>query len=74
MSPLAEQPEMLVIKSELPDFVLPAGRYGMVLKDTVYDFTVAGTISEPAQCLERTVASNGIFRVPQALRHVNSAH
>jgi len=47
----------------------------MVLKDTVYDFTVAGTISEPAQCLERTVASTGLlFRVPQALRHVNSAH
>ena len=66
---------MLVIKSELPDFVLPAGRYGMVLKDTVYDFTVAGTISEPAQCLERTVASTGLlFRVPQALRQVNSAH
>jgi len=31
VSPLAEQPEMLVIKSELPDFILPAGRYGMVL-------------------------------------------
>ena len=61
VAPLAEQPEMLVMESDSPDFVLPAGRFGMVLKDVVYDFTVAGDVSEPAHCLERTVASNGTF-------------
>jgi hypothetical protein len=61
VAPLAEQPEMLLMQSELPDFVLPAGRYGMILKDIVYDFSVAGPVTEPAQCLERTVASNGTF-------------
>jgi hypothetical protein len=40
---------------------LPAGRYVLVLKDQGYDFTVAGKVSEPAQCLERTDAVNGSF-------------
>jgi len=61
VAPLTEQPEMLLMHSELPEFALPAGRYGMVLKDVVYDFYVAGPITETAQCLERTVASNGTF-------------
>jgi len=33
----------------------------MVMKGVVYDFYVAGPITETAQCLERTVASNGTF-------------
>jgi len=61
VAPLTEQPEMLVMESDLANFDLPAGRYGMVLKDVVYDFTVAGPITETAQCLERTVATNGTF-------------
>jgi hypothetical protein len=61
VTPLREQPEMLLVQSDVPDFALPAGRYGVVLKDVVYDFTVAGTIADAAQCLERTVATNGTF-------------
>jgi len=61
VAPLTEQPEMLVMESDLANFDLPAGRYGMVLKDVVYDFTVAGPITGTAQCLERTVATNGTF-------------
>jgi hypothetical protein len=59
--PIAGNPEMLLVQSEKPDFVLPAGRYVLVLKDQGYDFTVAGKVTEPTQCLERTDAANGAF-------------
>jgi hypothetical protein len=59
--PVAGNPEMLLIQSDKPDFALPAGRYILVLKDQGYDFTVAGKVAEPAQCLERTDAVNGSF-------------
>jgi hypothetical protein len=59
--PIAGNPEMLLVQSDKPDFVLPAGRYVLVLKDQGYDFTVAGKVVEPAQCLERTDAANGAF-------------
>ena len=61
VAPLADHPEMLIMRPETSDFGLPPGRYGMVLKDIAYDFTVAGDITEPAQCLERTEAANGTF-------------
>jgi len=41
--------------------VLPAGRYALVIKGQAYDFTVAGPITEAAQCLERVDAANGTF-------------
>jgi hypothetical protein len=59
--PIAGNPEMLLVQSEKPDFALPAGRYVLVLKDQGYDFTVAGKVTEPTQCLERTDAANGAF-------------
>jgi hypothetical protein len=40
---------------------LPPGRYALVLKGLAYDFTVAGTVNDPRQCLERLVATNGRF-------------
>jgi len=43
------------------NFVFPAGRYGLVYKGQAYDFTVAGRITEAAQCLERIEAVNGAF-------------
>jgi hypothetical protein len=61
VAPLSESSEMLVIRPELFEFVLPAGRYGLVLKGQAYDFTVAGSITEAAQCLERIEAANGAF-------------
>jgi hypothetical protein len=58
-APVPGNPEMMVIK---PDGVaLPPGRYVLVLKRQGYDFTVAGKITEPNQCLERTEAANGTF-------------
>jgi hypothetical protein len=59
--PLAGNPEMLLVQSDKPDFALPAGRYALVLKDQGYDFTVAGKVTDLAQCLERTDAANGEF-------------
>jgi hypothetical protein len=59
--PIPENPEMLLVQSENPDFTLPAGRYVLDLKTQAYDFSVAGKVTDPRQCLERTDAANGVF-------------
>ena len=59
--PIPGNPEMLMVQAENPDFVLPAGRYVLALKNQGYDFTVAGKVTDPSQCLERTDAANGTF-------------
>jgi hypothetical protein len=59
--PIAGNPEMLLIQAEKADFALPAGRYVLVLLSQGYDFTVAGKVTDPSQCLERTDAANGEF-------------
>ncbi len=61
VAPVSESAEMLMIRPEDSDFVFPSGRYGLVLKGQAYDFTVAGAITEGAQCLERIEAANGSF-------------
>jgi hypothetical protein len=61
VAPLGEGSEMLMIKPDNEDFVFPAGRYGLVIKGQAYDFTVAGPITEAAQCLEGIKAENGTF-------------
>ena len=59
--PVPNGPGMLLVQPEKPDFALPAGRYVLVMRDRGYDFTVAGKVTDPQHCLERTEASNGIF-------------
>jgi hypothetical protein len=59
--PIPENPEMLLVQPEKADFMLPSGRYVLVLRNQGYDFTVAGEVKDPAQCLERTEAANGVF-------------
>src|SRR5499427_9906245 len=61
VAPLGEGSELLIIRPESEDFVFPAGRYGLVIKGQAYDFTIAGPITEPAQCLEGIKAENGTF-------------
>ena len=56
VAPMGDNPEMIVIEPENPDFKFPAGRYAMVLQGTAYDFSVSGQITDMAQCLERTDA------------------
>jgi hypothetical protein len=59
--PVAGNPEMLLIQPENTDFTLPAGRYVLALKNEGYDFTIAGEVVDPSQCLEQTDAANGTF-------------
>jgi hypothetical protein len=59
--PIAGEPEMLLVQSDKADLLLPAGRYVLVLREQGYDFTVAGKVTEPSQCVERTEAANGTF-------------
>ena len=61
VGPVSENPEMLLVRPEKPDFLFSPGRYGVVLKGQAYDFSVAGPISESVQCLERVEAANGNF-------------
>jgi len=58
VGPVSGHPDMIVIRPADAHFTFPAGRYAMVLGDTGYDFSVAGPITDPIQCLERTDAVN----------------
>ena len=60
-APRKDNPEMYEVRSENPDVALAPGRYALVLKGFAYDFTVAGPVTDPRQCLERLVATNGRF-------------
>jgi hypothetical protein len=60
VAPVMSNPEMLALEPE-SEVALPAGRYGLVINGVAYDFSVAGQVSDPAQCLERVEAANGTF-------------
>jgi hypothetical protein len=60
-APKKDAPDMYEVQSEDPEKALAPGRYALVLKSQAYDFSVAGTISDPKQCLERLAATNGQF-------------
>jgi hypothetical protein len=60
-APKKDNPEMYEVRAENPDAPLAPGRYALVLKGLAYDFTVAGPVTDPRQCLERLVATNGTF-------------
>lgn len=60
-APKKDRPEMYEVRSENPEAPLPPGRYALVLKGLAYDFRVAGPVTDPRQCLERLVATNGRF-------------
>jgi hypothetical protein len=60
-SPLPDSPEMYELHSEDPALELTPGRYALIVKNQAYDFSVEGQISDPKQCIERIVASNGTF-------------
>jgi hypothetical protein len=53
-------PEMIVLHPQDPQLVLSGGRYALTLKGEGYDFSVAGPMTDPAQCLERTNALGGM--------------
>jgi hypothetical protein len=61
VAPSTDSPEMIVIKSETGAPALAPGRYALVVKGQMFDFTVEGPITQTTQCLERTEAMNGSF-------------
>lgn len=64
VGPIEEQSRMLLLQPEQDGFTLAPGRYIVVVKGMGYDFTVAGTITDPNQCVERINAANGAFYSP----------
>ena len=58
VAPVPDNPEMILVKPEHAEFIFPAGRYALVLKNVAYDFTLDGPITDTAHCLERTDALN----------------
>lgn len=60
-APKKDNPDMYEVQSENPDTPLAPGRYALILKGYAYDFSVAGPVTDPRQCLERLVATNGRF-------------
>ena len=59
VSPIESNREMIVIQPD-PNFVFLAGRYALVLNGYGYDFTVAGPVTAPEQCLEQVQVTDGI--------------
>jgi hypothetical protein len=64
VGPIDDQSRMLLLQPEQDGFTLAPGRYIVVVKGMGYDFTVAGTITDPNQCVERVNAANGAFYSP----------
>ncbi|MCO5131934.1 MAG: hypothetical protein M9932_15455 [Xanthobacteraceae bacterium] len=54
IAPVPGNQEMVAIRAADPDFTLPPGRYVLMFKNQAYDFSVAGTVTDTAQCLERS--------------------
>jgi len=59
VAPVDDNPEMIVMRPDSPDLVLPAGRYALATPGRGYDFTVAGQMTDTAHCLERTNVVGG---------------
>jgi hypothetical protein len=64
VAPVEDQPRMLLLQPENDGFTLTPGRYVVVVKGIGYDFTVAGDVTDPNQCVERINAANGAFYSP----------
>jgi len=59
--PMKEDSQMYEIEPRDPDGELSPGRYALVLKGQAFDFTVDGAETDKRHCLERVVATNGVF-------------
>jgi hypothetical protein len=60
IAPVAANKEMILIRPADPNFTLSPGRYVLMFKNQAYDFSVAGTVSDTAHCLERFDQQDGI--------------
>ena len=53
VSPVHQNPAMILIHPTDAEFSFPAGRYALALNTVAYDFSVDGPITDAAQCVER---------------------
>jgi hypothetical protein len=58
VAPVNFAQDMMLIRPDAP-LELPAGRYALVIAGIGYDFSVAGPITSPVQCLERIETTGG---------------
>jgi hypothetical protein len=54
IAPVAANKEMILIRPADPAFTLSPGRYVLTFRNQAYDFSIAGTVSDTAHCLERS--------------------
>jgi hypothetical protein len=59
VAPVEDSPETIVLRPGDPELNLSPGRYVLVLAGQGYDFTVAGKVTDVAQCLERSSVVGG---------------
>jgi hypothetical protein len=59
VSPLRDNAEMVILRSEDPEFLFPSGRYELMLGGQAYDFVVAGEVTDPAHCVEGVATVRG---------------
>lgn len=59
VAPINNEPEMIMLRPQDPQFSFSPGRYALVFRGEGYDFSVAGQLTDTAQCLERTDALGG---------------
>jgi hypothetical protein len=59
VSPLRDNAEMVILRSEDPQFLFPSGRYELMLGGQAYDFVVAGEVTDPAHCVEGVATVRG---------------
>jgi hypothetical protein len=68
--PVPDDQEMILIRPDDPDLVLPPGRYILLLNDQPYDFTVAGEVTDPRFCVEGVATPRGpVFYVCKEETH-----
>jgi hypothetical protein len=60
VSPLRENAEMVMLRSEQTGFSFPSGRYELILGGQAYDFVVAGEVTDPAHCVEGVATVRGL--------------
>jgi hypothetical protein len=59
VSPMPESQEMVLARSEDPEFSFPPGRYEVLLSGEAYDFAIAGVVNDPAHCVESVATARG---------------
>jgi hypothetical protein len=59
VSPMPESQEMVLARSEDPEFSFSPGRYELLLGGEAYDFVIAGVVNDPAHCVESVATGRG---------------